>query len=147
MAAANTAGLRAGLDWNFIAPGTSPHALVQEMYDHITFKLIVFDDHDKLLRAEVAQEVIKAGWGPQRRINWGTKDSKNFVSVLSGHHPSSFPVNSVLIWLSNHDAARIAGADVNLEAIFDRGEFHNIRGNNEESRVSYELRCSGERSA
>ena len=126
MAACDAAGLEQGTDWAFVAPGTSPHSLVQEIYDHRACKLIVFDDHDKLLRAEVAQEVIKAGWGPQRRVHWGTKESKGVKAT----HPPSFAVNSLLIWLSNHDAARIAEGNVNLEAIFDRGEFRNIRGTN-----------------
>ena len=117
-----------GMEWNFIAPGTAPGDLVQEIYDHSGFKLIVFDDHDKLLRAPVAQEIIKAGWGPQRQIHWGTSASKNLNQLLRGNHPPSFEVNSILIWLSNHDATKLTDGDVNLEAIFDRGLFRNIRG-------------------
>ena len=120
--ACEAAGLRPGNDWDFAAPGTDPHSLVQEVWDKAHFKLICFDDHDKLLRAPVAQEIIKSGWGPQRRIRWGTKASKGEKAT----HPPAFDVNSRLVWLSNCDPTETT--DVNLAAIFDRGISRNIRG-------------------
>lgn len=84
--ACEAAGLTPEVDYAFCAPGTDPHSLVSEIYAHRDFRLICLDDHDKLLRAKVAQEVIKSGWDVTkgRMIHWGTKLAR---SGFADHPP------------------------------------------------------------
>jgi hypothetical protein len=106
-----------GKSYHHLAPGADPHSFVNAIYHYGEVErreASLLDDHDKLLSAPKAREIVKAGWGPERAIHWQTKSAMN-----KGDPPPFFRVHSKLLWLSNQNASDLD--DLDLQAIFDRG--------------------------
>jgi hypothetical protein len=114
------AGLQENQDWGYITSSKDTAAVIEQIYDAILkqWKLICFDDHDVLFRSSVMPEVIKTGWGPERWIQRATPNTP----------PEGFSVKGLTcVFLSNKDITWFSKANVDLEAVFRRGQFRNVR--------------------
>jgi hypothetical protein len=119
--ACEKAGLQQDRDWGFITASKDTDFTVAQIYEAMChqWKLIAFDDHDTLFRSTIMPKVIKTGWGPQRWIQRQTGATP----------PEGFSVDGLTcVFLSNKDITWFAKGSVDLEAVFRRGQFRNVRG-------------------
>jgi hypothetical protein len=109
------AGLKENEDWGYITSNKDTDLVIAQMALAMEegWKLIAFDDHDTLFRSSIMPEVIKTGWGPGRVIQ------RNGGFSVAG---------LTCVFLSNKDITWFARGNVDLEAVFRRGQFRNIRG-------------------